>query len=157
NGVKVHAVAAPSTIELEPEEDVEEDDGADVVPLADLIGEPPVNGKIVCPFHDDHTPSLVIFPDHFHCFVCGAHGDAVDWLMMVEGMTRRQATQHLATWDGPRVAPAQDNKEKNRDRALQLWNEAGPIAGTLAARSLSEVRGIDLAALPANISRCCAF
>jgi Toprim domain/CHC2 zinc finger len=157
NGLKVHAVAAPSTIELEPEEDVEEDDGADVVPLADLIGEPPVNGKIVCPFHDDHTPSLVIFPDHFHCFVCGAHGDAVDWLMMVEGMTRKQATQHLATWDGPRVAPAQDNKEKNRDRALQLWNEAGPIAGTLAARYLSGVRGIDLAALPATIDEVLRF
>jgi DNA polymerase len=157
NGVKVHAVAARSTIELEPEEGVEEDDGVAAVPLADLIGEPPVNGKIICPFHDDHTPSLTIFPDHYHCFVCGAHGDAVDWLMMVEGMTRKQAIQYLATWDGPRVAPAQDNKEKNRDRALQLWNDAGPIAGTLAARYLSEIRGIDLATLPANIDEVLRF
>ena len=44
-------------------------------PLADLIGEPLVNGKICCPFHDDTTPSLHIYPDHYHCFVCGAHGE----------------------------------------------------------------------------------
>jgi DNA primase len=92
-----------------------------------------------------------MFPDHFHCFVCGAHGDAIDWLMMVEGMTRAQAIQHLATWNGPRGLPAQDNKEKNRDRALQLWEQGEPIVGTLAARYLTEIRGIDLAALPANI------
>src|SRR5262249_23115977 len=54
--------------------DVEQDDDDDTaVVLADLIGEPLVNGKILCPFHDDHTPSLTIFDDHFHCFVCEAH------------------------------------------------------------------------------------
>src|SRR5262245_10355558 len=42
--------------------------------LADIIGEPLVNGKIRCPFHDDHTPSLHVYEDHYHCFVCGAHG-----------------------------------------------------------------------------------
>jgi DNA primase len=35
--------------------------------------------KTVCPFHDDHDPSLHLFPDgRFHCFVCRASGDAVD-------------------------------------------------------------------------------
>ena len=29
-------------------------------PLADLIGEPLVDGKICCPFHDDSTPSRLI-------------------------------------------------------------------------------------------------
>ncbi len=38
----------------------------------------------VCPFHDDKTPSLLIDSSreqgrqHFHCFSCGAHGDAID-------------------------------------------------------------------------------
>jgi hypothetical protein len=146
NGAKVHTA---STLELEDENvDADQDDESDVVPLEDLIGEPLVNGKIVCPFHDDHTPSLVIYPDHYHCFVCGAHGDAIVWLMMVEGMTRAQAAEHLAAWDGPRVAPVQDDKEEKRAYALRLWDEGAPITGTLAARYLSEVRQIDLAELP---------
>lgn len=40
--------------------------------------------KALCPFHDDKTPSLLIDSSrdqgrqHFHCFACGAHGDAID-------------------------------------------------------------------------------
>jgi DNA polymerase bacteriophage-type len=129
-----------------------DDDGDDTdVSLGDLIGEPLVDGKIICPFHDDHTPSLVIYDDHYHCYACGAHGDHVDWLMTLEGMTRAQARQHLAAWDGSRVAHAQDNEEERRDYALQLWGQSAPIAGTTAARYLSKTRGIDLAALPATV------
>jgi DNA polymerase len=130
-------------------ENIDEDEGE--VALADLIGEPLTDGKILCPFHEDHTPSLVIFPDHYHCFVCGAHGNAVDWLMMIEGMTRAQAIKHLATWDGPRVAPVADDRDETREYALKLWAESVPIPGTTAARYLSEIRGIDLAELPPNI------
>jgi Toprim domain/CHC2 zinc finger len=134
-------------------DDTDDDDDIGDVSLPDLIGEPLVDGKIICPFHDDHTPSLVIYDDHYHCYVgnCGAHGDAIDWLMLVEGMTRAQARQHLATWDGPRVAPRQDDEDERRDYALRLWGQGVPIAGTIAARYLSEIRGIELAALPANI------
>ena len=31
-----------------------------------------------CPFHDDHTPSMKLYDDHFYCFGCGRHGDVVD-------------------------------------------------------------------------------
>src|SRR5262249_20652180 len=114
-------------------------------------------GKILCPFHDDHTPSLTIFPDHFHCFVCDAHGDAIDWLMLIEGMTRREAVQHIAAWDGPRVVPVEDDKEESRAYALRLWEEGVPIAGPLAARYFTEIRGIDLAALPTDVDRVLRF
>jgi DNA polymerase len=134
-------------------DDTDDDDDIGDVSLPDLIGAPLVDGKILCPFHDDHTPSLVIYPDHFHCYVsnCGAHGDAIDWLMLVEGMTRAQARRHLAAWDGPRVARREDDEDERRDYALRLWGQSRPIAGTTAARYLSEIRGIDLAALPPNI------
>ena len=132
-------------------DDANDDDAEGEIPLADLIGEPLVDGKIICPFHEDHTPSLVIYDDHYHCYVCGAHGDAIDWLMMAEGMTRAQAHQHLAAWDGPRVARAQDDEDERRDYALRLWGQGRPIATTTAARYLSAVRGIDLTALPANL------
>lgn len=34
-----------------------------------------------CPFHDDDTPSFVVFPGdkRFHCFGCQAHGDVIDF------------------------------------------------------------------------------
>jgi len=52
-------------------------------------------------FHEDSTPSCHIYPDHFHCFGCGAHGDRIDWLMQVDGLNREQALELLANWDGP--------------------------------------------------------
>ena len=153
----VTPVAVVSTSETTELEDENQDDDGEVVPLADLIGEPLVNGKILCPFHDDHTPSLTIFPDHFHCFVCDAHGDAIDWLMLIEGMTRREAVQHIAAWDGPRVVPVEDDKEESRAYALRLWEEGVPVADTLAARYFTEIRGIDLAALPTDVDRVLRF
>ena len=33
------------------------------------------------------TPSCHIYDDHYHCFACGAHGDAISWLMEVEGLS----------------------------------------------------------------------
>jgi DNA polymerase len=143
-----------------PENDEEEETE---VSLPDLIGEPLIDGKILCPFHDDHTPSLRIYPDHYHCYAgtCGAHGTAVDWLMKIEGMTRREANKYLATWDGPRIVPATDDDEekarRRRDCALKLWAESVPILGTTAARYLSEVRKIDLAVLPSSIDDALQF
>ena len=38
------------------------------------------SGMICCPFHEDHTPSMKLYEDHFYCFGCGKHGDLVDLL-----------------------------------------------------------------------------
>ena len=35
-------------------------------------------GMVRCPFHEDHTPSMKLYMDHFYCFGCGKHGDVVD-------------------------------------------------------------------------------
>lgn len=37
-----------------------------------------------CPFHEERTPSFYIFTqdNHFHCFGCGKHGDAIDFYML---------------------------------------------------------------------------
>ena len=46
-----------------------------------------------CPFHQDRTPSLVVFPatQTFHCFGCRAHGDTLTFLMKIENLTFREA------------------------------------------------------------------
>lgn len=43
-----------------------------------------------CPWHGDRgRPNLAVFPatDTWHCFVCGAHGDGLDWLARLQGTT----------------------------------------------------------------------
>jgi CHC2 zinc finger/Toprim domain len=124
-----------------------------VAPLTPERGITP--GKVCCPFHTDNTPSCEVYADgHFHCFGCGAHGDAVDWLMMVEDMTRAEAVAHLKTGANTAAAPTAQPVPPKRDTtraAMALWAAAKPIAGTLAARYLEETRKIDLAALPVSV------
>jgi len=50
-----------------------------------------------------------------------------------------------------------DKAEVNRASALRLWGEAISIAGTLAARYLTDTRHIDLAALPADVDAVLRF
>ena len=140
-------------------EDDEDDDDDDDVSLADLIDEELTNGMLGCPFHADTMPSMKIYHDHYHCFSCGAHGGRIDWLMTVEKLSRAEAVHRLKTWDGP-VTPKPstlDEECSKRTFALQLWEQARPIAGTLAARYLTDVRGVDPAALPANIDEALRF
>ena len=36
----------------------------------------------LCPFHDDHHPSMALGRrNHYRCFVCDAHGDVIDLVM----------------------------------------------------------------------------
>ena len=57
---------------------------------ADLIG--------LCPFHDDHNPSLVISPGKnlWNCLgACRAGGTSIDWVMRAEGISFRHAVELL--------------------------------------------------------------
>lgn len=54
--------------------------------------------KALCPFHDEKTPSFMIQKgdSHYHCFGCGAHGDAIQFLMMHLKMSFTDAVESLA-------------------------------------------------------------
>ena len=54
------------------------------------------NWKGNCPFHQENTPSFYVYDDHFHCFGCGAHGDAVGFVMQTQGLDFREAVDLLA-------------------------------------------------------------
>jgi hypothetical protein len=154
----ITAAAAQPMAPAPESDDSEEDDEVETkAALADLISEPIIGGKICCPFHDDTTPSLQIYADHYHCFVCDAQGDQVDWLVQVEGLDRDEARRVLETWDGPAAPVVPNDPEITRANALRLWESARPIAGTLAARYLNKTRGVDLAALPTNIDAVLRF
>jgi len=52
----------------------------------------------LCPFHDDHEPSLVISPKNnlWHCLgACQAGGSVIDWVMKAEGVSFRHAVELL--------------------------------------------------------------
>ncbi|QVL58174.1 MAG: DNA primase [Simkaniaceae bacterium] len=54
--------------------------------------------KGICPFHEEKTPSFMIQKgeSHYHCFGCGAHGDAIAFLMSYMKMSFVEAVDTLA-------------------------------------------------------------
>jgi DNA primase len=57
---------------------------------------PDKNDFILCPFHDDHNPSLKIYTktNTFHCFGCGATGDVIEFIQLKEASTGSACTKH---------------------------------------------------------------
>ena len=53
-------------------------------------------GMARCPFHDDRTPSLRVYEDHFFCFGCGKYGDVIDLTGQLLGLGPEDAAQRLA-------------------------------------------------------------
>ena len=53
------------------------------------------NGMMLCPFHDDHHPSLRLYNDHFYCFACAAHGDVIDLTAKLLGVSGHEAIRCL--------------------------------------------------------------
>lgn len=54
--------------------------------------------KALCPFHEEKTPSFMINKGdtHYHCFGCGAHGDAIAFLMNFQKLGFVEAIEALA-------------------------------------------------------------
>ena len=75
--------------------------------LAELVGRYGVKLKRtgsrfigLCPFHDEKTPSFFVFDDnHFKCFGCGMHGDAVDFVSRLQGCDFKEALRILDIQD----------------------------------------------------------
>jgi DNA primase len=61
----------------------------------------------LCPFHEDHRPSLYVNPAKqiFKCFACGAGGDVLKFVQMREGLTFPQAVERLAERAGIQLRP----------------------------------------------------
>ena len=74
------------------------------VNLADLIGRDlkltggPNEFKGLCRFHSEKTPSLTVNVGKqlFHCFGCGASGDAIEYVMLTKGLDFMGALKLLA-------------------------------------------------------------
>lgn len=52
-------------------------------------------GMAICPFHEDHNPSLLV-DQRFYCFGCHATGDVIDFIARLFGLSLYHAAQKLA-------------------------------------------------------------
>lgn len=109
----------------------------------------------LCPFHGEKTPSFTVddVKGRYHCFGCGAHGSAIDFVMEMESCGLPEAVRRLTGElpDGvPRVtveealrreralaAREAAERAQRRDDAAAIWRSAVPIRpGDLADRYL---------------------
>ena len=63
------------------------------------------NYKACCPFHNEKTASFNVSPakQFYHCFGCGAHGNAIGFVMEYSGLTYPDAIRELAQQVGMEV------------------------------------------------------
>jgi DNA polymerase len=154
----IAATAPNPAIARSADEDFLASLGDTLAPLTDFVALPmDASGRVSCPFHDDPQPSCKIYSDHFHCFGCDEHGDRINWLTRVEGMTRTEAIAALQDWSGPACSEQRHDTAERVAFALRLWNAALPLVGTLGERYLAETRGIDVGQLPASIHETLRF
>jgi DNA primase len=109
----------------------------------------------LCPFHHEKTPSFYVVEDKnfFHCFGCGAHGDAIGFVMRADNLDFLEAVEKLAAEAGiavPQATPEEREKARRQKTLLEtleaaaafyearLWSAAGA-----AARDYLEARGLD--------------
>ena len=65
--------------------------------VAERLGMRITRHKSLCPFHDDHHPSMALGrKNHYRCFVCDAHGDVIDLVMRFLNKTFTEACRWLA-------------------------------------------------------------
>jgi DNA primase len=110
--------------------------------------------KACCPFHNENTPSFYVNDEKqfYHCFGCGAHGDAIRWMTDQRGLPFMDAVKELAEQAGmevpapdPRYAQAAEQRASLHDvlGEAQAWfvrNLSGPDGAE--ARAYLKQRGI---------------
>jgi DNA primase len=83
----------------------------------------------LCPFHNEKTPSFWVNDQKafFHCFGCGAHGDAIGFTIRIEGLTFPDAVEKLAHDVGLAV-PVATPQERERAQAAATLHTVASLA-----------------------------
>lgn len=85
--------------------------------------------KGCCPFHKEKTPSFTVNDDKqfYHCFGCGAHGDAVEFVMQQDNLSFIEAVEMLAAQAGmevPQQTPQEVAQARNEKSLHSLMDDA---------------------------------
>lgn len=100
------------------------------------------NYSACCPFHDEKTPSFTVsaVKQFFHCFGCGAHGDPIEFIRKLEGLTFIEAVEKLATQVGLKI-PETRPEESAIERQHQVLYEVCGRAAALYQEYLKSPAG----------------
>lgn len=100
--------------------------------------------KACCPFHNEKTPSFTINDEKgfYHCFGCGAHGDAIRWMTDHQGLPFMEAVKELALQAGMEV-PAPDPRAAKRAEQQKSLHDVMQAAQDFFVRCLGEERGTE--------------
>lgn len=89
------------------------------------------SGMVRCLFHDDTTPSMKLYDDHYHCFGCQETGDAIHLTARIFGVTDQEAARKLAEDFGvqsekksilAKLHRLQEQSEQEKLCLRVLWN-----------------------------------
>ncbi|AUI85242.1 DNA primase [Vibrio azureus] len=90
-----------------------------------------------CPFHNEKTPSFSVSQEKqfYHCFGCGVHGNAIDFIMEFERLDFVEAIEELASYLGL------DVPREQRSGSGSGQFKSGPQASSSEKRSLYDLMG----------------
>jgi len=121
--------------------------------VAERLGLQVTRHKCLCPFHEDHHPSMSfsIRKNTYRCFVCGEHGDTIDLVMKQQRLGFPEACRWLADGSGLMVNGSGFEKPQPSDLSHQTSFKASryeryferPWLSPEARRFLFEERRLD--------------
>ncbi len=101
----------------------------------------------ICPFHDDHTPSMSVSPEKqiYTCFVCGASGNVFTFIKDYENISFIEAVNKVAEFSGISInkninyVKKYDKEYKIYDLALKFYkNNLKSKLGIAAKKYLND-------------------
>lgn len=100
--------------------------------------------KACCPFHNEKTPSFTINDEKgfYHCFGCGAHGDAIRFLTDARGLPFMDAVKELAGKAGLEV-PAPDPQARERAERTSTLTDVMASCQKWFAEQLAGIEGAE--------------
>lgn len=104
------------------------------------------SGMACCPFHEDRTPSLKVYDDHFYCFGCGATGDCTGFAAKLFGLTQIEAAKKISydfglhLFNGEIAVPVNPKLKSEND--FHIWLRNANFAVSEYLRQLTEWRKI---------------
>ena len=96
----------------------------------------------ICPFHDDHNPSMSVSEDKqiYKCFVCGNSGNVFNFVMEYEKVSFIEAVKIVANKQGILI-DIKDNKNKVIDKSIERLYEIYELANKFYQNNLNTIYG----------------
>lgn len=81
----------------------------------------------LCPFHNEKTPSFTVYPENgsFYCFGCGAGGDVITFISLIENLDYMEAVRLLADRSGITIpeTDADNSMQELKNRIYEINRE----------------------------------